>query len=86
MRRQLEPDMKEGRVLRLGYWLMIIAGSLLGGYAAYFVVRTIATAPGLSTFFKVVILTGAAGLLLTLIGLIIDRRRDSDDHRDNGGD
>jgi len=84
MRRQLEPNMKEGKVLRLGYWLMIVAGSLLGGSAAYFVIRTIATAPGLSTFFKVVILVGTAGLLITLVGLVIERRRESDDPGDNG--
>jgi hypothetical protein len=73
-------------MLKLGYWLMIFAGVLLGGYAAYFVVRIIAAAPGLNLFIKAVILVGAAGLLITLIGLIIERRREKDDYSDDGDD
>jgi len=71
-------------MLKLGYFLMITAGALLGGYAAYLLVRVVATAPGLSVFFKVVILVGAAGLVMTIIGLIIERRREKDDYSDNG--
>jgi len=73
-------------MLKLGYFLMIAAGGLLGGYAAYSVVRVIITAPGLCLFFKLVILVGAAGLLITLAGLIIERRREKDDYSDNGDD
>ncbi len=73
-------------MLKLGYFLMISAGVLLGGYAVYLVVRTVATAPGLGVFFKVVILVGASGLLITLIGLIIERRREKDDYSDDGDD
>ena len=65
---------------------MIAAGVLLGGYAASLVTRTVAMAPGLGLFFKVVILVGAAGLLITIVGLIIERRRDKDDYSDNGDD
>ena len=50
-------------MLKLGYFLMIVAGVLFGGYAAYLIVSTVVTAPGLGVFFKVVILVGAVGLL-----------------------
>ena len=73
-------------MLRLGYWLMIAAGTLLGGYAAYFLVRAIAAAPGIKLFIKVVILVGAVGLLITIVGLIIERRREKDDYSDDGDD
>ena len=73
-------------MLRLGYLLMVTAGTLLGGYVAHLIVRTVATAPGLGIFFKVVILIGATGLLITVIGLIIERRREKDDYSDDGDD
>ncbi len=63
-------------MMKLGYWLMIVAGSLIGGYAAYFLIRLIVTAPGIGTFFKVVILIGAAGLIITIIGLILERKKE----------
>jgi len=73
-------------MLKLGYFLMIVAGVLFGGYAAYLIVSTVVTAPGLGVFFKVVILVGAVGLLITVVGLIIERRRDKDDYSDDGDD
>ncbi|MCD6141227.1 hypothetical protein J7J55_00660 [Candidatus Bipolaricaulota bacterium] len=66
-------------MLKLGYFLMIIAGSLLGGYIAYQVIRLIVLAPGIGIFFKVVILIGIAGLVLILIGLIRERRKEEKD-------
>jgi len=63
-------------MMKLGYWLMIVAGSLIGGYAAYFLIRLIVAAPGIGTFFKVVILIGAAGLIITIIGLILERKKE----------
>lgn len=63
-------------MLKLGYWLMIVAGSLIGGYAAYFLICLIVTAPGIGTFFKVVILIGAAGLIITITGLVIERKKE----------
>lgn len=56
-------------MLKFGYWLMMTAGALLGGYIAYFLIRLLITAPGIGTFFKVVILIGAVGLIITIIGL-----------------
>ena len=73
-------------MLRIGYLLMILSVALLGGYAAYFIVSAIATAPGLSLFFKIVILVGIAGFVVTLVGLIIERRRDNDDYSNDGDD
>jgi|LZCG01.1.fsa_nt_gb uncharacterized membrane protein len=66
-------------MLKIGYWLMIAAGSLIGGYAAYSLIRLIITAPGIGTFFKVVILIGVAGLIITIIGLILERRKEGND-------
>ncbi len=66
-------------MLRLGYFLMIIAGILLGGYIAYQVIRLIVLAPGIGIFFKVVILVGVSGLALVLIGLIRERRKEDKD-------
>jgi len=66
-------------MLKLGYFLMIIAGSLLGGYIAYQVIRLIVLAPGIGIFFKVVILLGIAGLVLILIGLIREKRKEEKD-------
>jgi len=71
-------------MLKIGYGLMMAAGILLGGYIAFLLIRLIVEAPGLNLFFKVVILIGAAGLLTTLGGLIVERRKErKDDPRDD---
>jgi len=62
---------------------MILAGVLLGGYVSYFLVRAIITAPGIGSFFKVVILVGMSGLITTIIGLIRERRKEGHDASDN---
>jgi len=66
-------------MLKLGYWLMIVAGSLLGGYVGYFLIRLLITAPGIGIFFKVVILIGAAGLIIVVLGLILERKKEGND-------
>lgn len=66
-------------MLKVGYWLMVTAGALLAGYVAYFLIRLLVTAPGIGIFFKVVILAGAAGLILTIAGLIWERRKERKD-------
>jgi len=66
-------------MLRLGYWLIVTSGGLLAGYAAYFMIRLLVMAPGIAIFFKVVILLGAAGLILTIVGLIWERRKEETD-------
>ena len=70
-------------MLRLGYWLIMTAGSLLGAYVVYFLIRLLLTAPGIGVFFKVVILLGAAGLVLAIAGLIWERRKESRDAAGN---
>jgi membrane protein implicated in regulation of membrane protease activity len=71
-------------MLKLGYFLMIAAVVLLGGYAVYFIIHAVVTAPGLSPFFKVVILVGITGFFITIVGLILECRREKDDYSDNG--
>lgn len=66
-------------MLRLGYWLIVTSGGLLAGYVAYFLIRLLVTASGIGIFFKVVILLGAAGLILTIAGLIWERRKEETD-------
>jgi len=68
-----------GSVLKIGYWLMMTAGALLAGYVAYFLIRLLVTAPGIGIFFKVVILVGASGLILTIAGLVWERRKEEKD-------
>ncbi len=72
-------------MLKIGYGLMMAAAAtLLGGYVAYLTVRLIVGTPGIALFFKVVILIGAAGLLTTLVGLVLERRKErADDLRDD---
>jgi len=63
-------------MLRAGYSLLMTAGACLVGYVIYWFVRWLVAAPGIILFFKVVILVGGAGLLLTLVGLVLERRRE----------
>jgi hypothetical protein len=55
---------KEKGVLKLEYLLMSLSAFLLGGYAAYFVIRMVLAAQRLGTLFKVVILVGMRMLIL----------------------
>ncbi|MEA3356712.1 MAG: hypothetical protein U9Q23_05200 [Candidatus Bipolaricaulota bacterium] len=66
-------------MLKLGYWLMTVAGALLGGYIAYLLIHVLVTTAGLHPFFKALILTGVAGVLITIIGLIRERRKEGKD-------
>ena len=73
-------------MLKIGYGLMMLAGACLVGYAGYHVVRALVASPAIPTFFKGLILLAALGVIVTLIGLIRERRReDKDDPIDNGG-
>ncbi len=74
-------------VLKLGYALMLTAGGGLIGYALYRIVEALVRVPGVPVWIKALILCAGAGVLLTLIGLIIERRREDkhaarDDERD----
>lgn len=74
-------------MLRLGYGLMLTAGGGLIAYALYRVVEALVRLPGVHVWLKALILCAGAGLVLTLIGLIVERRREDkhvagDDERD----
>ena len=68
-------------MLRVGYGLLMIAGAGLIGYVGYHVVRLLVVSSEIGLFFKVLILVTALGLVLTLVGLIWERRRE-DRHAD----
>jgi len=70
-------------MLKLGYWLMTVAGALLGGYVAYLLIYALVTTAGLHPFFKALILIGVAGVLITIIGLIRERRKEGKDADSN---
>jgi len=74
-------------VLRIGYGLMMLAGASLIGYAGYQAVRALVTSPAIPAFFKGLILLAALGVIVTLIGLIRERRREERDAPiDDGSD
>jgi F0F1-type ATP synthase membrane subunit c/vacuolar-type H+-ATPase subunit K len=75
------------RVLKIGYGLMMLAGACLIGYAGYHVVRALVASPAIPPFFKGLILLAALGVIVTLIGLVRERRREEkDDPIDDGND
>lgn len=63
-------------MLKVGYGLLVSSILLLFGYAGYELVRLIWRAHGVPPFLKWVILIGAAGLVLTLAGLIWERLKE----------
>lgn len=73
-------------MLRVGYGMILLAGSCLVGYVGYHVVRVLLAARGIPTFFKALILLVAAGVVVTLIGLIRERRREEKDASIDDGD
>ena len=74
-------------MLRIGYGLMMLAGACLVGYAGYHVVRALVASPVVPVFFKGLILLVALGVVVTLIGLVRERRKEEkDDPIDNGSD
>ena len=64
---------------------MMLAGACLVGYAGYHVVRALVASPAIPTFFKGLILLAALGVIVTLIGLIRERRREDKDAPINDG-
>jgi hypothetical protein len=70
-------------VLRVGYGLLILGGAGLLGYAAYHVVRALLLVEAIPLFLRVVILLIGAGVVLTLAGLIWERRKEARDATDD---
>lgn len=64
-------------MLRIGYALLVLAGLGLLGYAGTHAVAALIAAPGISMVVKVLILCAALGVLLTLFGLWIEKRREA---------
>ena len=58
---------------------MMLAGACLVGYAGYHVVRALVTSPAIPSFFKGLILLAALGVIVTLAGLIRERRKEERD-------
>jgi len=74
-------------MLKLGYAMLVFAGLGLVGYAGYHAIAALVAAQGIPVFLKVLILCVALGLLLTLAGLWVEKRREgthasSDDEHD----
>jgi len=74
-------------MLRIGYALLMTAGACAVGFIGYHVIRVLVLAPGIHPFFKAVILVAGVGVILVLIGLVRERRREERDAaNDNGSD
>ena len=74
-------------MLRIGYALMMLAGACAVGFVGYHVIQILITAPGIHPFFKAVILLAGVGVVLVLIGLVRERRKeDRDAPIDNADD
>jgi F0F1-type ATP synthase membrane subunit c/vacuolar-type H+-ATPase subunit K len=74
-------------VLKIGYGLMMLAGACLVGYAGYHVIRALVASPAIPAFFKGLILLAGLGVIVTLIGLVRERRREEKDAPiDDGSD
>jgi F0F1-type ATP synthase membrane subunit c/vacuolar-type H+-ATPase subunit K len=66
-------------MLKIGYALTMIAGACAVGFVGYRVVRILIATPGIHPFFKAVILLAGVGVVLVLIGLVRERRREDRD-------
>jgi lipopolysaccharide export LptBFGC system permease protein LptF len=63
-------------LLKIGCALILIAGVGLVGFVGYYVVSSLIFAPGINPFFKALILCAGVGVILTLIGLVIEKRKE----------
>ena len=63
-------------MLRVGYGLLMIAGAGLIGYVGYHAARLLIVTSEIGLFFKALILVVCVGLVLTLAGLIRERRKE----------
>ena len=63
-------------MLKIGYALILVAGTGLVGFVGYHAVSFLIFAPGINPFFKALILCAGAGVVLTLVGLVIEKRKE----------
>ena len=63
-------------MLKIGYALILLAGAGLVGFAGYHAISFLIFAPGIHPFFKALILCASVGVVVTLIGLVIEKRKE----------
>jgi len=63
-------------MLKIGYVLILIAGVGLIGYVGYHAVSALILTSSINVFFKALILCAGVGVILALIGLVIERRKE----------
>jgi hypothetical protein len=66
----------EGLMLKIGYVLILIAGAGLVGFLGFRVVSLLIQSPGIHPFFKGLILCAGVGVILTLGGLVMEKRKE----------
>jgi hypothetical protein len=71
-------------MLKIGYALMLAAGGGLVGYAGYQAIVALIRVPGVHPVIKALVLCAGAGVILTLIGLVIEKRKE--DRHETGDD
>lgn len=57
---------------------MLVAGAVLVGFVLFQAISWLILTTEISLFFKVLILGGGLGIVLTLVGLIIEKRKDGE--------
>ena len=57
---------------------MLVAGAVLVGFVLFQAVSWLILTAEISLFFKVLSLVGGLGIVLTLVGLIIEKRKDGE--------
>lgn len=60
-------------MLKIGYALILVAGVGLIGFVGYHAVASLIFASGINPFFKALILCAGVGVIMTLIGLVIEK-------------
>jgi len=63
-------------MLKIGYALILIAGAGLVGFLGYHAVLFLIQSSGVHLLFKILILCAGVGVILTLVGLVIEKRRE----------
>lgn len=63
-------------MLKIGYVLILIAGAGLVGFLGYRFVLFLIQSPGIHPFFTALILCAGVGVILTLAGLVMEKRKE----------
>lgn len=65
-------------MLKVGYALIVVAGAVLVGFVLFQVISWLILTSEISLFFKGLIRVGGLGIVLTLVGLIMERQKDGE--------